>query len=177
MCTPAFVSTTTTSGGVLESVADEAVRAASTRGVQLVVVAPTVASTEFTADDLVKVSVPIISMKAYEQDGLQMAGPTATVDHGTFSTDQVQVTLPHHPLAANLSGWQTITTTALPIGWVKLPAGQVEANELVTRHAPLEQCCRVRVPVMATRWGISAIAGADLSVSDATGLRWQFLAE
>ena len=112
----------------VETVADEAMTAAKTRGANLVVVSPTVASDQFPGDNLVKVSVPIISMKAYEQDGLQMAGRTATVDHGTFTTDQVQVTAPDHPLAAKLTGLQTITTQALPIGWVKLPADVVDAQ-------------------------------------------------
>ena len=114
----------------VETVADEAMNAAKTRGANLVVVSPTVASADFTGDELVKVSVPIISMKAYEQDGLQMAGSNAGVDHGTFTTDQVQVTDPDHPLAAGLSGTlpSKITETALPIGWVKLPSDIVDAQ-------------------------------------------------
>ncbi|MFN4257106.1 MAG: PA14 domain-containing protein, partial [Saprospiraceae bacterium] len=109
---------------------DVAVTAADATGRGLVLVSSTSLSTNI-GNRLTNVAVPIINYEPALFDELNMTGPTYGTDNGVFTENRVNVLMPNHPIAANMSGWRTVLTAANTMTW-----GKPNANAAVIAEVP-----------------------------------------
>lgn len=105
---------------VAGSTTNTSVKATDADGKTLVVISSTVVPAN-VINKLRNIPVPVINWEFDILDDMGMTGLVSGTDFGTSSTTQTQLNIadPTHPLAAGLSGTQTVVTTATNFTWGK----------------------------------------------------------
>jgi len=96
------------------------IKATDADGKTLVVISSTVVPAN-VVNKLRNITVPVINWEFDILDDMGMTGLVSGTDFGTSATTQTQLNIadPAHPLAAGLSGTQTVVTTATNFTWGK----------------------------------------------------------
>ena len=167
--------------GFMVRLVDDAAPATTVDGTSLVVISST-ASSGMVAAKYVMVPVPTVVLDSYLFDDMRMTLAVENTDYGeTMLTQQVNIVMSGHQLAAGLSGMVTVTTSAASIGF-GLPASGAErvatlqgmANRFaVFGYPPMSQMAAGmlaparRVGIFATSTAITALTPAGWMLFDA----------
>jgi Bacterial Ig domain/Beta-propeller repeat/Carboxypeptidase regulatory-like domain/IPT/TIG domain/Bacterial TSP3 repeat len=102
------------------STSNTAIKTSDADGKTLVVISSTVTPAN-VANKFRNVAVPVLDWEFDILDDMGMTGLTSGTDFGTTSTAQTQLSIadPTQPMAAGLSGTQTVVTTATNFTWGK----------------------------------------------------------
>ena len=164
---------------------------AYTDGMALVVISPTVVSGQL-GGALTDITVPILNAEALIHGAMKMTGLTQDTDFGIVADQwSIDVTNPHHPIGAEISGLKQMATDVSPFGWGEPgPSGTVIATTangahptifayekgaaMVGMNAPARRVAFFGAPSFSTSAGetviSAAVAWATGFDSDADGL-------